>query len=99
MNLMQKMVQGGQPVETGEQVQAKNTNWRDRIAEIKQKRQQDQVLKEQAPVDQAAEDQRKQIGQIFAPVPGLNRDKDGKIEVVPEQAQKTVSRFIPGRAA
>ena len=39
------------------------------------------------------------MSQIFAPAAGLNRDKDGKIEVVPEQAQKPVSRFVPGRAA
>jgi hypothetical protein len=39
------------------------------------------------------------MGQIFAPAAGLNRDKDGKIEVVAEQAQKPVSRFVPGRAA
>ena len=39
------------------------------------------------------------MSQIFAPAAGLNRDKDGKIEVVPEQVQKPVSRFVAGRAA
>lgn len=39
------------------------------------------------------------MSQIFAPAAGLNRDKDGKIEVVPDLAQKSVSRFVSGRAA
>lgn len=51
-------------------------------------------------ISQIEEEPRKELSQIFAPPPGINRDKDGKITVNQDQAakpQQAISRLALAR--